>query len=82
MTTYLVITRTEDKLRVRVQVQDPLDDLALVDRNRANLQVLLADEDLNRALVREVVLEEVLALAALEQTVIHRRMSDTRSRVS
>lgn len=68
MTTYLVITCTEDKLRVRVQVQDPLDDLALVDRNRANLQILLADEDLNRALVREVVLEEVLALAALEQT--------------
>lgn len=66
VTTYLIITRTEDKLRIRVQIQDPLHNLSLVHRNRAHLEVFLAYEHLNRTFVRKVVLEEVLALSALE----------------
>ena len=41
----LVVARAEDELGVGVGVQDALDDLALVDGERADLEVLLADEN-------------------------------------
>ena len=40
--TNLVIACTEDELSVWVQVQNTLDDLALVDRHRADFEVLFA----------------------------------------
>lgn len=43
--TDLVVTGAEDKVGVRVLVQELLDDLALVDRERSNLEVLLSDKD-------------------------------------
>ena len=41
----LVVAGAEDELGVGVGVQDALDDLALVDGERAHFEVLLADED-------------------------------------
>ena len=67
MEIYLVITSAEDELGVGVEVEDALHDLALVHRERAHLEVLLAHEHLDRPLAREVVLEQVLALVALEE---------------
>ena len=64
--TDLVVTGAEDKVGVRVLVEDPLHDLTLVDGDRTNFEVLLADADLDRTLVDEVVLKQVLALNALE----------------
>ena len=42
---YLVITGAEDELRVGVEVEDTLDDFALVDGNGTNFEVLLANEN-------------------------------------
>jgi hypothetical protein len=71
-------------LSVRVLVQNTLDDLPLVDRYRADLEVLLSNEHcetrsanaevnqvggnhtFNWPFVREIVLEQILALSALE----------------
>ncbi len=47
--TNLVIACAEDELGVRVQVQNTLDNLALVDRNRADLEVLFAHENYETA---------------------------------
>ena len=44
----LVVARAEDELGVGVEVEDALDDLALVHRERADFEVLLADEDYMR----------------------------------
>ena len=41
----LVVAGAEDELGVRVEVQDPLHNLALVHGERADLEVLLANED-------------------------------------
>ena len=75
----LVVARAEDELGVGVEVEDALHDLTLVHRERAHLEVLLAHEHLDRPLAREVVLEQVLALVALEETSrsrsAHRRSS-------
>jgi hypothetical protein len=46
--TNLVIACAEDKLSVRVLVQNTLDDLPLVDRYRADLEVLLSNEHCER----------------------------------
>ena len=43
-TAYLVVTSTEHEFGVGVVVQDPLDDLALVDGNGAYFKILLADK--------------------------------------
>jgi len=64
--TYLVVTSTEDELGVRVLVQNPFDDLALVDGDGSHFQVLLADEDLNWPLVGQIVFEKILTLSALK----------------
>lgn len=40
----LVVAGTDDELRIRVVVQDTLDDLTLVDGQRTDFEVLLADE--------------------------------------
>ena len=63
---YLVVTSTEHELDIGVEVHKALDDLTLVDRDGSNLEVLLPDHDLDGTLVRDVVLEQVLALPALE----------------
>lgn len=43
--TNLIVTSTEDEFCVWVKVEDSFDDFALVDGDRANFKVLLADED-------------------------------------
>ena len=43
--TNLVVTRTKDELGIRIQVENTLNDLAFVDRDRADLEVLLTDEN-------------------------------------
>ncbi len=65
----LVVASTEHELRLRVLVQDALHDLALVDCERPHLEVLLPDEHLDGTFVREVVLQQILALTALEEAV-------------
>jgi hypothetical protein len=47
--TNLVITRAKDKSSVRVQVQNTLDDLALVDRHWADFEILFAHKHYERA---------------------------------
>ena len=49
--THLVVTSAEHELGIRIVVEDALDDLALVDRYWADLEVLLADEDCTKTLV-------------------------------
>lgn len=66
--TDLVISRAEDELGIWVEVYDPLDDFTLVHSDRADFKVLLAHQDFDRSFPRQVVLEEVLALMALEET--------------
>ena len=46
--TDLVVTSTEDEVGVGVLVQELLDNLALVDRERADLEILLSDEHCKR----------------------------------
>ena len=43
--TNLIIASTEDEFCVWVEVEDSFDDFALVDGNRANFEVLFANED-------------------------------------
>jgi hypothetical protein len=43
--TNLVVTRTKDELGIGIHVNNALDDLAFVDRDRADLKVLLTDQD-------------------------------------
>ena len=50
--TNFVVTRTKDELGIRIQVENTLDDLAFVDRDRADLEVLLTDENLYEAAQR------------------------------
>lgn len=45
---HLVVPRTKYELRIRVLVQQALDDLALVDRDRPYFQVLLAHQHYKR----------------------------------
>ncbi len=42
---YLVVTSAEDELGVWVEVENTLDNFTLVDSDRANFKVLLADEN-------------------------------------
>jgi hypothetical protein len=62
----LVVAGTEDKVGVWVLVQQRLDDLALIDGQRSDLEVLLSDEDLDRTTGSDV-LQQVVALLALER---------------
>lgn len=57
-------------------VQDALDNFALIHGQWSYLQVLLANEHLDRALVSKVVLQKVLALAALELSTRGRIISE------
>lgn len=57
-------------------VQDALDNFALIHGKWSHLQVLLANEHLDRALVCKVVLQKVLALAALELSTRGRIISE------
>jgi hypothetical protein len=62
----LVVSGTEDKVGIWVLVQQRLDDLALVDGQRSDLEVLLSDEDLDRTTGSDV-FQQVVALLALER---------------
>lgn len=62
----LVISCTENKLGFRVLAQQSLDNLALVDNRRTNLEILLADQDLDRELGEDCILEMVLTFLSLE----------------
>lgn len=57
-------------------IQDALDNFALIHGKWSYLQVLLANEHLDRALVSKVVLQKVLALAALELSTRGRIISE------
>jgi hypothetical protein len=67
--TNLIITSTEDEFNIRVQVKQPLHDFALVDSDRTDFEILLANEYFDWSLAGEVVLQQILALSALEQAV-------------
>jgi hypothetical protein len=73
--THLVVAGAEDELGLGVLVNDALDNLALVDGERPDLKVLLADEDLYRPTGGESALKQVVALLALERAEVGIRLA-------
>lgn len=68
--THLVITSAEDEVGIGVLVENTLDDLALVDGQRTNLEVLLTNEDLDGPTRSKIALEQVEGLLALKLSVV------------
>lgn len=88
--TCLIVTSTEDKFGIRIQVEDPLHNFALIHSDRSDFEILLADHhyseprtNISRVFIkkwgktmgtfygsftRQIILEQILALAALELT--------------
>jgi len=65
---HLVVTGAKYELGVGILVYYPLNNFAFVDCDRSDFQILLADKKFYRTFTRQVVLQEILTLSALEET--------------